>query len=134
MAQEGQRRNIFLRYLGEVAGAVSQINGSDRAQLYEQLLAVAKRKTAEADVKLDDRGRPVEAEEDDLDLGENCIIVPQAMPGMDEAVVDGAIPKGTRGKRSRIATVEGDEEEPAAPPKATKGRRQAAKGRKPRKA
>jgi DNA topoisomerase-6 subunit B len=76
VAQEGQRRNIFLRYLGEVAGAVSQINGSDRAKLYEQLLAVAKRKTAEADVKLDDRGRPIQ-EEDDLDLGDNCIIVSQ---------------------------------------------------------
>ena len=29
---EGQRRAIFLRYLGEVAGAVSQINGADRAR------------------------------------------------------------------------------------------------------
>ncbi len=76
VAQEGQRRTIFLRYLGEVATAVSQINGVDRAKLYEQLLAVAKRKTAEADVKLDDRGKAVE-EEDDLDLGENCIIVSQ---------------------------------------------------------
>ena len=77
VAQEGQRRSIFLRYLGEVATAVSQINGNDRAKLYEQLLAVAKRKTAEADVKLDDRGRPIQEEEDDLDLGENCIIVSQ---------------------------------------------------------
>jgi len=79
VAQEGQRRNIFLRYLGEVASAVSQINGTDRADLYEQLLAVAKRKTAEADVKLDDRGRPIE-EPDELDLGENCIIVSQTPP------------------------------------------------------
>ena len=77
VAQEGQRRSIFLRYLGEVATAVSQINGTDRAKLYEQLLAVARRKTAEADVKLDDRGRAIE-EEEDLDLGENCIIVSQA--------------------------------------------------------
>ncbi len=133
VAQEGQRRNIFLRYLGEVAGAVSQINGIDRAKLYEQLLAVAKRKTAEADVKLDDRGRPIQ-EEDDLDLGENCIIVPQAMPGSDEASAEPPAGKAARGKRSRIATVEDDEEEPSAQPKATKGRRKAAKGRKPRKA
>jgi DNA topoisomerase-6 subunit B len=80
VAQEGQRRSIFLRYLGEVATAVAQINGTDRAQLYEQLLAVAKKKTTEADVKLDDRGRPIQ-EEDDLDLGDNCIIVPPALPG-----------------------------------------------------
>jgi DNA topoisomerase-6 subunit B len=84
VAQEGQRRSIFLRYLGEVATAVATINGTDRAKLYEQLLAVAKKKTAEADVKLDDRGRPIE-EEDDLDLGENCIIVPQPMPGETKA-------------------------------------------------
>lgn len=80
VAQEGQRRSIFLRYLGEVASAVSVINGVDRDKLFEQLLAVAKKKTAEADVKLDDRGKPIE-EEDDLDLGDNCIIVPQALPG-----------------------------------------------------
>jgi DNA topoisomerase-6 subunit B len=80
VAQEGQRRSIFLRYLGEVATAVSVINGVDRAKLYDQLLAVAKKKTAEADVKLDDRGRPVEDEEE-LELGDNCIIVPQKLPG-----------------------------------------------------
>jgi DNA topoisomerase VI subunit B len=133
VAQEGQRRNIFLRYLGEVAGAVSQINGIDRAKLYEQLLAVAKRKTAEADVKLDDRGRAIQ-EEDDLDLGENCIIVPQPLPGADEAVVEAAVGKATRGRKSRIATVEADEEPSAAQPQAVKGRRKAAKGRKRRKA
>ena len=55
--QEGERRSIFLRYLGEVATAVSHINGSDRENLYDQLLKVAKRKTAEADLKMDRRGR-----------------------------------------------------------------------------
>jgi DNA topoisomerase VI subunit B len=71
---EGQRRQIFLRYLGEVATAVSRINQTDRDQLYEQLLAVAKKRTAEADVELDDRGKPVEEMED---FGENVIIVEQ---------------------------------------------------------
>jgi DNA topoisomerase-6 subunit B len=80
VAQEGQRRTIFLRYLGEVASAVSQINGTEREALYDQLLAVAKKKTAEADVKLDDRGKPIQ-EEEDLELGDNCIIVPQTIPG-----------------------------------------------------
>src|SRR4030095_4649495 len=56
--QEGERREIFLRYLGEVAGAVSAIKGyNDRSkkQLYHQLVDVAKRRTATADVVLDDR-------------------------------------------------------------------------------
>jgi DNA topoisomerase-6 subunit B len=121
VAQEGQRRSIFLRYLGEVATAVAVINGVDRAKLYEQLLAVAKKKTAEADVKLDDRGRPIE-EADDLDLGDNCIIVPQVVPG--EAAADtgpepGRKTKG-KGRRAKIATVEGDE--PAADVAAPKRR------------
>ena len=45
MKHEGQRRAIFLRYLGEVAGAVSRINQADRDRLYERLLEVAKRRT-----------------------------------------------------------------------------------------
>ncbi len=55
--QEGERRSIFLRYLGEVSQAVHVINGFDRNKLYESLLQVAKRKTGEADTRLDDRGR-----------------------------------------------------------------------------
>jgi DNA topoisomerase-6 subunit B len=71
--QEGERRNIFLRYLGEVATAVSELNQADRDQLYEQLVQVARRKTSEADVRLDETGKPVEEEE--LDLGSNVLIV-----------------------------------------------------------
>ncbi|MEN6450060.1 MAG: DNA topoisomerase VI subunit B [Thermoguttaceae bacterium] len=69
---EGQRRQIFLRYLGEVATAVSRINQTDRDKLYQQLLEVAKKRTAEADVELDDRGKPIEEAED---FGDNVIIV-----------------------------------------------------------
>lgn len=74
--QEGERRSIFLRYLGEVADSVSVIRDYDenrRKQLYERLLNVAKKKTAEADTKFDDRGRKVA--DDELDLGENVLIV-----------------------------------------------------------
>jgi DNA topoisomerase-6 subunit B len=72
--QEGERRNIFLRYLGEVASAVSQISQVDRDDLYKRLLQVAHQKTAQADVELDDRGRPIEASEEQ-DFGENVLIV-----------------------------------------------------------
>jgi DNA topoisomerase-6 subunit B len=61
--QQGDRRMVFLRYLGEVATAVSEINRVDRESLYEQLVSVAKRRTADADMKLDDRGRPIEEAE-----------------------------------------------------------------------
>jgi DNA topoisomerase-6 subunit B len=74
--QEGERRNTFLRYLGEVAQAVNKINQCDEKQLYEQLLAVAQKKTQEADTRLDDRGRAVE--ESEIDWGENVVIVDPA--------------------------------------------------------
>jgi len=73
---EGERRNLFLRYLGEVASAVSDINSANRDKLYQQLLLVAKKKTAEADLVMDDRGRKVEADEEDF--GDNVIIVNHA--------------------------------------------------------
>jgi DNA topoisomerase-6 subunit B len=72
--QEGERRNIFLRYLGEVATAVSDISRVNRDDLFSKLLSVAKKKTADADVELDERGRPVENGEA-LDLGKNVLIV-----------------------------------------------------------
>ncbi len=78
--QEGERRSIFLRYLGEVANAVSEINSTDRDKLYEDLLEVAKKKTMQADMKLGEDGRPIEDDEE-LDLGENVLIVkPDASP------------------------------------------------------
>ena len=117
VAQEGQRRSIFLRYLGEVAGAVSQINGTDRAKLYEQLLAVAKKKTAEADVRLDDRGRPIEDEEE-LELGDNCIIVSPTVPGVaDGAETTPSAGGKARGKRAKATTVVGTGEEESARPR-----------------
>ncbi len=63
--QEGERRSIFLRYLKEVADAVNIINDADADELYENLLRVAKKKTAEADMKLNDRGKKVEPSEED---------------------------------------------------------------------
>ncbi|MGE0759942.1 MAG: ATP-binding protein [Pirellulaceae bacterium] len=71
--QEGERREIFLRYLKEVAGAVSQLNGCDRNGLYDRLLQVARKKTSEADIRMDDRGRKIE--EDEGDFGDNVLIV-----------------------------------------------------------
>ena len=76
--QEGERRSIFLRYLGEVAQAVGRLKDMEekkREGLYEQLLKVAKRKTSEADTRLDDRGRKIEEEAEDF--GDNVLIVNQ---------------------------------------------------------
>ena len=77
--QEGERRNVFLRYLGEVANAVSVINATDKDALYDKLVEVARKKTAEADIELDERGKAIEAEPEDF--GENVLIIePSARP------------------------------------------------------
>ena len=69
--QEGERRNVFLRYLGEVADAVSDINGADREAA---LRAAAARSPSER------RPRPTSSsttaagaiEEDDDDSATMC--------------------------------------------------------------
>ena len=75
--QEGERREIFLRYLGEVATAVASIKDlgeRHRKELYGRLVEVAKRKTAVADTRMDDHGKKVDLAEEDF--GENVLIVP----------------------------------------------------------
>jgi DNA topoisomerase VI subunit B len=73
--QQGDRRDIFMRYLKEVATAVHELNGVDRDGLYDQLVTVAKRVTADADMKLDDRGRKIKEPSEETDYGDNVIIV-----------------------------------------------------------
>jgi DNA topoisomerase-6 subunit B len=82
--QQSDRREIFLRYLKEVSNAVSEINGVKQAELYDQLVKVAKSRTADADMKLDERGKKVE-DPTQLDLGENVLIVD---PTLHEAAIN----------------------------------------------
>jgi DNA topoisomerase-6 subunit B len=99
VAQEGQRRTIFLRYLGEVASAVATINGGNRDKIYEELLLIAKKKTAEADVKLDESGRAIE-ETEEMNLGDNVIIVSQQAELGAEPEKESP-PKGKNSKKIR---------------------------------
>jgi DNA topoisomerase-6 subunit B len=103
---EGERRSIFLRYLGEVATAVNGINQADRTSLYEQLLKIAKRKTAVADTKFDERGQAFQAEAEDF--GDNVLIVDPAThaigrPGKVAASADEAAPEGAASKAKPAA-------------------------------
>jgi DNA topoisomerase-6 subunit B len=85
--QEGERRNLFLRYIGEVANAVSDINEKDRKAIYDQLMLVAKKKTAQADTKLDDRGKPID--EEAVELGENVLIVEPSQSALSVTAIGG---------------------------------------------
>jgi len=69
--REGERRDVFERYIGEIARAVHAITGQDQKTLYEALLAQARKHTAAADIEFDADGNPIapasarEAEETD---------------------------------------------------------------------
>jgi DNA topoisomerase-6 subunit B len=83
--QEGERREIFLRYLGEVAHAVATIKDygdRPRKDLYGRLVDVAKRKTAVADTQPNDGAKHREnaAEE----FGENVLVVDAEETPVDE--------------------------------------------------
>lgn len=86
--QQTDRRDVFMRYLKEVAGAVSVINAAEEKELYDQLVHVAKKRTADADVKLDDRGKKIEDDPTELNLGENVLIV---NPAHHEAAINRVI-------------------------------------------
>ncbi|HOA50968.1 MAG: DNA topoisomerase VI subunit B [Thermogutta sp.] len=75
--QQGERRNIFLRYLKEVANAVAVIRNVDRESVYRDLMEVAKRVTAEADLKLDEHGNPIEETPSSEEFDGAVIIVEQ---------------------------------------------------------
>ncbi|MEY4566959.1 MAG: hypothetical protein RLY14_1929, partial [Planctomycetota bacterium] len=72
VAQEEERRSIFMRYLKEVANSVADIKGIEPDSLLQRLQKVAVKRTSTADVKLDERGRKVEQS---LEKDENVIIV-----------------------------------------------------------
>lgn len=76
MKREGERRDVFKKYIGEISQAISAINGTDKKKLYDTLMEQAKRRTAIADMQLDDEGKRIK-EEDPADQ-EGVIVVESA--------------------------------------------------------
>ncbi len=71
-----------------MAESVHTINGADKKTVYENLLKVAKRKTADADMKLNDQGKAI-VEDEAEDFGENVLIV---KPEVEESTETDAKP------------------------------------------
>jgi DNA topoisomerase-6 subunit B len=121
MRREGERRDVFERYIGEIAKALNAITGEDAKRIYDALLEQARRKTAVADQQLDEDGKVVKEDEDD-DFGEGVIVVESAIAPVETAapiappVFDA--PKSKGAKESR----------PAKPEKPAKAEKPAAKG------
>ena len=111
MKREAERRDIFERYIGEIAQAVNAINGTETKKLYDALLAQAKKRTAIADLQLDEDGKKVK-EEDPADQ-EGVIVIESASAtpapkGRSSDDDDEAPGKGKRGggKSSKSAAAD----------------------------
>jgi len=76
MRRESERRDVFERYIGEISKAVHAINGTDMKKLYDALLEQARKRTAVADLQLDEDGRALK-DEDPADQ-EGVVIVEAA--------------------------------------------------------
>ncbi|MEO0512784.1 MAG: DNA topoisomerase VI subunit B [Planctomycetota bacterium] len=59
MKREGQRRDVFERYIGEIARSCHALTGSNTDEVYDALMRQAKRRTEIADQVLDEDGKVV---------------------------------------------------------------------------
>lgn len=102
MRRESERRDVFERYIGEITQAINAINGVEAKKLYDTLLAQARKRTAIADVELDEDGKVKKArEEEDADEEGVIIVAPSGSgtltgAGGEEGVAEGAA--GGKGK------------------------------------
>ncbi len=118
MRRESERRDIFERYIGEISQAISAINGVDAKKLYETLLAQAKKRTAIADVELDEEGKVKKGRaEDDADEEGVIIVTPSGGAGVPPAQDTGVTPAGRPSKSEaavlKVASMRGDDDQPA---------------------
>ncbi len=80
VAREGQRRQVFEKYIGEVVRACAKMTKMTRAKkelLYRQLQAVAKSRTARADAQFDEDGGVMKAAAagGETEKGDNVLVV-----------------------------------------------------------
>jgi DNA topoisomerase-6 subunit B len=92
MLRETARRDVFERYIGEIAKAIHAINGTDAKSLYDTLLAEARKRTAIADAQLDEEGKMLKQEEaDDLKNDDGVVMVQSRAGHLAELTADNGI-------------------------------------------
>ena len=77
---EAQKRDIFSRYIPDVAEALAGLTGVSEQRLLKQLQALARARTAEADIELDENGKPIvkpTEPEEVLNGDDSVVIVPE---------------------------------------------------------
>lgn len=113
---EADRRSIFQRYIRDLVEALTTITGgseSSQQRLLKELSAIARERTAEADVELDEDGKPIvkdagptseSAGADELAGDESTVVIPENAPPEAPGELfddpDTARPKRTRRRRT----------------------------------
>jgi DNA topoisomerase-6 subunit B len=91
MQREAARRDVFARYIGEIAKAVNAINGTDTKKLYDALHEQARKRTAIADAQLDEEGKMIKKDEtEELKNDEGVVMVESRAAHLLEAQQAGA--------------------------------------------
>jgi DNA topoisomerase-6 subunit B len=106
MRREGERRDVFQKYIGEIAQACAAISGVDAEALYNALLEQARRKTAIADLELDEDGKAIRDKENDPADQDGVIIVESASITAKAAASDLAdVPLRAKATRAEAAAL-----------------------------
>ena len=118
MRRAGERRTIFLRYIGEVSKAAADITGADAKAVYDALMLTAQKKTAQMDQVLDEEGRVIDKKSA---RDESVYIREQNEPGEDDETA-AKTPPATGRSRAEQSSLFGDadDETPIAPAPGTK--------------
>ncbi len=77
---EGERRSIFERYIKDVSAALAALTGASEDRLLADLQTVARSRTADADVELDEDGKPIQKPsepEAELQGDETVVVIPE---------------------------------------------------------
>jgi DNA topoisomerase VI subunit B len=116
MKREGEKRDVFERYIGEIAKACHAITGSEIEQVYNALLEQARSRTEIADAQLDEEGRFIKDEHGRLAKDDDVVIIG---------------PNGKPVVAPSAAEPEAEPKPPKAPPKPKSQPRASARGPDP---
>ncbi len=72
MKYQGERRSIFEKYIAEVVNACATIKRINKQELTDNLMAMSRKVTAQADEQLDQHGKRIGS---DSEYGENTVVV-----------------------------------------------------------
>lgn len=88
---EGERRSIFERYIPDVSEALASLTGASQDRLMKELHEIARVRTAQADVELDEDGKPVEKKDEPADefAGDESTVIIEANAAAAEAALGG---------------------------------------------